>query len=115
MNDHVIKMARQMGMAEVAADELHNVDSSNLTLHLTNSLPRFETAKVPFSQVLSNLIHNSMQHNHRAHCEMTIDCRDQDNYYEFSIADNGPGVDPNQVDKIFQIFQTLDSASDDFT
>ena len=36
-----------------------------------------------------------------------IQCRDAGDRWRFSVADNGPGIDPKYHDKIFQIFQTL--------
>jgi signal transduction histidine kinase len=39
--------------------------------------------------------------------EIEIGCVKDDTYWKFSVADNGPGIDPKYHDRIFQIFQTL--------
>ncbi len=36
-----------------------------------------------------------------------VSARDCDSYYEFTVADNGPGIDPIYHQRIFELFQTL--------
>ena len=45
--------------------------------------------------------------------EIKAMCFEMDKFWKFSIADNGPGIDPQFHDKIFMIFQTL-KARDEF-
>jgi signal transduction histidine kinase len=42
-----------------------------------------------------------------------ITCGDEDDYWRFSISDNGPGIEERYFEKIFQMFQTL-AARDEF-
>jgi signal transduction histidine kinase len=49
-----------------------------------------------------------IDNNHRrADARVEVTCRRDDDYYQFSIADNGPGIAPQYRDRIWQIFQTL--------
>jgi light-regulated signal transduction histidine kinase (bacteriophytochrome) len=41
----------------------------------------------------------------RGHASVTV--QDLPDYYEFCVADNGPGIAPQYHDKIFLMFQTL--------
>jgi signal transduction histidine kinase len=38
-----------------------------------------------------------------------IDFRDDGSFYEFSVADNGMGIDSQYHEKVFTIFQTLEA------
>ena len=40
-------------------------------------------------------------------CGIEITVQDQDEYYEFLVTDDGPGIPPAFHTKIFQMFQTL--------
>ncbi|MCP0912946.1 ATP-binding protein [Legionella sp. 27cVA30] len=72
-------------------------------------LPTFRAAKVPLSQVFSNLIANSIKHHKRKHGVISVDVRDWGRFYEFFVTDDGPGIEAEYFDKIFMIFQTLRS------
>ena len=40
--------------------------------------------------------------------EIDINFVERPQYWEFSVSDNGPGIDSKYYDKIFKIFQTLE-------
>jgi signal transduction histidine kinase len=38
---------------------------------------------------------------------VAVCCSDEGEYWRFSVADNGPGVERRHFERIFQLFQTL--------
>tara|TARA_B110000858_G_scaffold193601_1_gene246475 strand:+ start:28288 stop:30189 length:1902 start_codon:yes stop_codon:yes gene_type:complete len=66
------------------------------------------TLAVSLRQVFLNLISNARKHGNSEHGIITVNWHDNggDNII-FTVADNGPGIDPKYHDKIFQMFQTL--------
>jgi light-regulated signal transduction histidine kinase (bacteriophytochrome) len=81
--------------------------SPQMRIHLPKRLPVVYTERLPLQQVLSNLISNAVKYHNQPNGEITVDFRETDSAYEFSVADNGPGIDPQYHEKIFIIFQTL--------
>ncbi|KTD11960.1 two-component sensor histidine kinase [Legionella gratiana] len=71
--------------------------------------PTFKAAKIPLIQVLSNLIGNSIKHHHRKNGTISIDVDVMGTFYLFTVKDDGPGIDPEFFDKIFVVFQTIQS------
>lgn len=71
-------------------------------------LPVIYSLETPVRQVFQNLISNSLKY-HAANTRpiITIESKEYETYNEFSIADNGIGIDEQFKDKIFQIFQRL--------
>lgn len=72
-------------------------------------MPTFVTNRLPLLQVLSNLIGNAIKHHNRTDGHVKVSVKDQGQYYEFAISDDGPGIAPEYYDKIFHIFQTLEA------
>jgi len=71
-------------------------------------LPTLTTNAVQLQQVFTNLISNAIKyHDHPATGTVHISCDDAGDFYLFSVADDGPGIDPEYHDRIFIIFQTL--------
>jgi signal transduction histidine kinase len=71
-------------------------------------LPTLTTDAVQLQQVFTNLISNAVKyHHHPATGHVVIGCDDAGEFYSFSVADDGPGIDPEYHERIFVIFQTL--------
>ena len=71
-------------------------------------LPTLTTNVVQLQQVFTNLISNALKyHEHPEKGTVYIGCDDAGEFYQFSVADDGPGIAPEYHDRIFVIFQTL--------
>ncbi len=79
------------------------------TITIEGEMPTLVTERLPLEQVFSNLINNSIKHHHRQDGNINISVEDLGEYYQFAIADDGPGIAPQYHDKIFVIFQTLEA------
>ena len=81
----------------------------DFTIEVKSPLPTLVTKRLLLSQVFSNLISNAIKHHqgHQGHVE--IQAIDRGDYYEFSVKDDGPGIAPEHQEKIFQVFQILNS------
>lgn len=79
------------------------------TIAIAPDLPALHTQKLPLFQVFSNLISNAIKHHNRPDGHITISATDKGDVYEFTIADDGPGIASAYHDKIFGIFQTLEA------
>ncbi|MBD2013860.1 PAS domain S-box protein [Microcoleus sp. FACHB-53] len=72
-------------------------------------MPTLKTEKIPLEQVLINLIGNAIKYAQCPHARIQVSVRDVGQYYEFAIADNGPGIASNYHEKIWVIFQRLEA------
>lgn len=72
-------------------------------------LPHVTAVRAPFQQVWMNLLGNAFKHARREGAEIHIGALDQGTHWEFSVADNGPGIAPQYHQRVFGIFQTLSS------
>lgn len=71
-------------------------------------LPVLTASRVELQQVFSNLISNALKYHHNpAQGLVRIGLRETTEEYTFSIADNGPGIDPEYHERVFLLFQTL--------
>lgn len=76
---------------------------------IVGAMPTFTTQIIPLQQVFNNLIANAIKHNRDQLSQIIISAREQEDYYEFSVADDGIGIAPPDRDRIFTIFQTLEA------
>ncbi|WP_162428641.1 ATP-binding protein [Pontibacter pudoricolor] len=79
----------------------------NFKVTIPDNLPVLYTARVQLQQVFSNLISNAAKYNDKEQGSITIGCQEGDEFYTFSVTDNGPGIDKDYHERIFVIFQTL--------
>ena len=70
-------------------------------------LPTLEAYVAPLRMVFMNLIGNAIKHRGDAGSEVRIDALDCGDHWEFSIADDGPGIPSDHQGRVFDMFKTL--------
>lgn len=78
-----------------------------VTFQLEDTLPVLNTCELPLREVFTALLDNSIRHHHRKDGHIIIGTKEKDRFYEFFVADDGPGIEKKYQDRIFQLFQTL--------
>jgi len=81
----------------------------NIRIIVDNTLPTLMTDRSIMSQIFLNLLSNAIKYNDKAEGIIHVGHAISENYHRFYISDNGCGIDPKFHDKIFEIFQTLQS------
>ena len=80
-----------------------------VTIEVAGEMPILWAARVPLQQLFMNLINNALKHAGRTDVAVRVSARDADPYWEFSVADNGIGIEPKYHERIWGLFQTLES------
>jgi len=81
----------------------------HIQVTIENKLPTIVCDRTHISQVFQNLVGNAIKFMDKPSGAVKIGCVDEGDCWQFSIVDNGPGIDSKYHEKIFQIFQTLTS------
>jgi PAS domain S-box-containing protein len=79
----------------------------NITITVENELPVIEYERTPLIQVFQNLLSNAVEYMDKPQGYVRIGCVEEDGFWKFSVADNGPGIEERNFERIFKIFQTL--------
>ena len=82
---------------------------SGFEVKVDPGMPTFVTERLPLQQVFANLISNAIKHNRGESGHVKISVKELNDFYEFFVTDNGPGIAPQYHDKVFVIFQTLEA------
>jgi signal transduction histidine kinase len=71
------------------------------------------TKKVPLIIILCNLLDNAVKHHHYPQKgRAVISVQEEDHFYRFTVADNGPGFSPVYYEYIFGVFNKLKPKDD---
>ncbi len=81
-------------------------------VQLAENLPVLHTERIPLQQVFMNLIGNALKYAKRPDVVVQIASRLAGDEIEFSVRDNGPGIDPDEQPHIWELFQARASDSD---
>jgi signal transduction histidine kinase len=85
----------------------------NISITIENELPTIELGQTQTIQIFQNLLSNAVKYMDKPQGCITIGCVEEDGFWKFTIADNGPGIEEQYFEKIFKMFQTL-SPRDEF-
>jgi two-component system sensor kinase FixL len=83
------------------------VPPENIKVTVENELPVIECEEVHIMQIFQNLLSNAIKYMDKQQGWIKVGCVDEDGFWKFSVADNGPGIESQNFEKIFKIFQVL--------
>lgn len=81
----------------------------HISIKIKNQLPTIFGDKNMLVKVFKILLQNSLDHIDKKEGLIEIACETTEKQYLFSIKDNGIGIDPKYHEKIFQMFQSIES------
>lgn len=82
-------------------------------IRANGNLPTFDTYNAPFELVLRNLIQNAIKHHNKPTGVIELSCEEEGNNYRFSVKDDGPGIKPEHMEKIFGMFKSFQNVDDE--
>tara|TARA_R110001583_G_scaffold44966_2_gene142206 strand:+ start:17774 stop:21358 length:3585 start_codon:yes stop_codon:yes gene_type:complete len=82
---------------------------STIKIVIENKLPNYIGDHTRFGQLFQNLIHNAIKSINKPAGLIKIGCVEKDGFLEFYVADNGIGIEEKYFERIFTIFQRLES------
>ncbi|MGC6431548.1 MAG: PAS domain S-box protein [Jejuia sp.] len=85
---------------------------NHISIEVLKKLPKIKGDKTKLQQLFQNLISNAIKFIDKEKGFVKISFEDQLEYYQFSVQDNGIGIDPKFHKKIFKIFHSLKKSKD---
>jgi len=79
-------------------------------IHYPPDMPDITTSRVALQHILVNLLSNAIKYCDKDICHVHIAFSEKPDSYQFSVTDNGPGIEPSHQAKVFRMFQTLGRA-----
>jgi two-component system sensor kinase FixL len=84
----------------------------NIKITINKNLPTVIGIESHLRQVFFHLISNAAQSIDKPNGRINIDHLDKKDLWQFSISDNGSGIEPQHFERIFHLFQTLSDSYD---
>ncbi|MFC7357394.1 ATP-binding protein [Jejudonia soesokkakensis] len=81
--------------------------NENLHITIPEDNVMIHSNKSALEQVILNLLTNAIKYNDKEIAEIEITCSKDEKYYNFSVIDNGPGIEALQIPLIFNLYETL--------
>jgi signal transduction histidine kinase len=91
-------------------NEVIEVDSvsNHADVEVTGKLPVTYFNRTAGIQVIRNLLDNAIKYSNKQRCKILIDVNSQDDCYQISVTDNGPGIPVEHQEKIFVLFNQVE-------
>ena len=99
---------QRVNLNTVLSEVIAGIDPpENIEITVESELPVLMCERTQILQVFQNLLSNAVKYMDKPRGQIKIGCVEQDAFWEFSVTDNGPGIDKRHYERIFKLFQTL--------
>jgi len=82
-------------------------------ISINNQAEQISSPKAPLETVIRNLLSNAIKHHDREEGNITITVKPDNSWLRFTVTDDGPGIPVSAHERIFKLFQTLESKATD--
>lgn len=79
----------------------------HIAIRVEGPLPVLRCVEARITQVFQNLLTNAIKYMDKPAGQIIVGCSKSDEAWTFSVSDNGPGIEEEHFERIFNIFQTL--------
>ncbi|MFH1640588.1 MAG: ATP-binding protein [Candidatus Omnitrophota bacterium] len=90
----------------------YRIEEKNAQIITKDKLPRVYCDRIRLTEVFANLFSNALKFNDKPNPQIEIGSKPKDGFNEFYVKDNGPGIEEQYFDKVFDIFQRLGKRED---
>ncbi len=105
---HIAGQVELLDLNQLLPDVIDSLSPPpNIQVIIASTLPVISGNIIRIQQVFANLIGNAVKYMDKSQGIITIRCEEVGANWQFNVTDNGPGIEPQYHNKIFQIFQTL--------
>jgi|GEM_PF-6250968 len=95
-------------LSDVKKNLAYSLEEKGADLKLIGPFPKITCDRIRITEVFTNLISNAIKYSKKdVPPVVEVGCRDDGDFYEFYVKDNGIGIEEKYYDKVFQIFQRL--------
>jgi PAS domain S-box-containing protein len=84
-----------------------SLKEKNVQLIIQDNLPKFFCDRLRMVEVFANLFSNAIKFNDKPQPTIEVSYAEKEDAHEFCVKDNGPGIEEQYFNKIFEIFQRL--------
>jgi signal transduction histidine kinase len=88
------------------------IDLLNINYNCIINLPEenlmMNCHRIALEQIFLNLIGNSLKYNNKEEIIIDIFCEKKNNFYHFSVTDNGVGIPKDKQEEIFELFTVIE-------
>lgn len=111
MTDAMDVLDSQKPLEEALGYLKHDIEAGKGTVEIKGTWPCIQASHDEMTRLFQNLIGNALKYHpeHVPPCVVVEACIKSPDGFRVEIRDNGIGIDPGQVDRLFQIFSRLQS------
>ncbi|SDR71757.1 GAF domain-containing sensor histidine kinase [Gramella sp. MAR_2010_147] len=107
---NLVKDIKEFFLNDLLEDtiDLLRIDAS-CDIHFPEENIKILANRAGLGQIMMNLISNSLKYNSQEEIIITINCKEQNGFYHFSLEDNGIGIPEDKLQEIFELFTVIES------
>jgi signal transduction histidine kinase len=109
-------MYENFNLKELLESIISNNDFENKMVLISSTLDKeINSSKIGILQIFQNLISNSRKFSDENKAIIDVNFKEDEEHYYLTYMDNGPGIEKEYRDKVFEMFETLNNTSNNNT